>query len=245
MGRLLGSGLSAHNSSMTIVVAALVVGTFLVGCLCLTIMYVRLKSKRRSMHRRVYEDGTTIPDGVLQVIVLAHNQEAELEVQLDGFETYEELRELVVDSVPQMFNDSDAILMEYADGSGFTRVKTKTPINVVKRARCVRMKCETDKLSKKIARRMPLTPSNPLGGISQPATLALHHSRALDLGRAQEGGEGRYWAELPCPQWLRARSAAQRRGVRQPKMCGVEQHLHAGVAVFRSTPARTLCSLRV
>ena len=137
------------------VMAALVVGTFVLGCLCLTVVYVRVKRKRRA-NRRAYEDGTRVPDGALQVIVLAHEQEAELEIQVDGFDTYEELRELVVDAVPQMFDDSDAILMEYADGKGFSRVKTKTPIDVVKRARTVRIKCQPDKLSKKIARRMPL-----------------------------------------------------------------------------------------
>ena len=138
------------------VMAALVVGTFVLGCLCLTVVYVRVKSKRRATHRRAFEDGTSVQDGALQVIVLAHEQEAELEIQVDGFDTYEELRELVVDAVPQMFDDSDAILMEYADGKGFSRVKTKTPIDVVKRARSVRIKCQPDKLSKKIARRMPL-----------------------------------------------------------------------------------------
>ena len=157
VGRLLGLGLAAHNdnNSVTMVVAAMVVGTFVLGCLCLTVVYLRVKSKRRATNRRAYEDGT-IQDGVLQVIVLAHDQEAELEIQIDGFDTYEELRELVVDSLPQLFNDSDAILMEYADGNGFSRVKTKTPINVVKRARSVRIKCQSDKLTKKIARRMPL-----------------------------------------------------------------------------------------
>jgi len=45
----------------------------------------------------------------LQVIVVARNQEAELEVQTDAFDTYEELRELVVDSIPEMFSDTDEV----------------------------------------------------------------------------------------------------------------------------------------
>ena len=43
---------------------------------------------------------------MLQVIVVAHDQEAELEVQTDAWSSYEELRELVVDAVPNMFRDS-------------------------------------------------------------------------------------------------------------------------------------------
>ena len=47
LGRLLGSGLAAHNdrSSVTMVMAALVVGTFVLGCLCLTISLLRLSNK--------------------------------------------------------------------------------------------------------------------------------------------------------------------------------------------------------
>ena len=196
------------------VMAALVVGTFVLGCLCLTVVYVRVKRKRRA-NRRAYEDGTRVPDGALQVIVLAHEQEAELEIQVDGFDTYEELRELVVDAVPQMFDDSDAILMEYADGKGFSRVKTKTPIDVVKRARTVRIKCQPDKLSKKIARRMPLrafesrptpTPTRQQATTATSALLTFHGLR--DSRRTQEGREGSHGAELPFPEWLRARSAA-------------------------------------
>ena len=44
---------------------------------------------------------------MLQVIVVAHDQEAELEVQTDAWSSYEELRELVVDAVPNMFRDSN------------------------------------------------------------------------------------------------------------------------------------------
>ena len=182
------------------VMAALVVGTFVLGCLCLTVVYVRVKSKRRATHRRAFEDGTSVQDGALQVIVLAHEQEAELEIQVDGFDTYEELRELVVDAVPQMFNDSDAILMEYADGKGFSRVKTKTPIDVVKRARSVRIKCQPDKLSKKIARRMPLrafvsppaphTRQQPTTATYALLTLTVYVTRA-ELKKAGKAAMGR------------------------------------------------------
>ena len=45
----------------------------------------------------------------LQIIVEAGDQEAELEVQTDAFETFEQLRELVVDSIPEMFRDTDEL----------------------------------------------------------------------------------------------------------------------------------------
>jgi len=139
------------------VVAALVMGTIVVGCVILALLYVRLQSRRLDTRRRrgVSRAADAMEDDILQVLVLAHDQEAELEIQFDGFDSYEELRELVVDAVPQMFNDSDAILMEYADGDGgWTRVKTKTPVHVVKKAGSVRIKCQPDKISKKIARQL-------------------------------------------------------------------------------------------
>ena len=153
-GRLLGASLAVHQRSVTTVVAALVVGTIVIGCLTLAVLHARLKRRRpdRGGPRAITVGGHT-DDDVLQVIVVVRDQEAELEIQLDGFETYGELRELVVDAVPQMFKPDDALLMEYADRGGWTRVKTKTPVDVVKNARSVRIKCEADKISKKIARR--------------------------------------------------------------------------------------------
>ena len=47
---------------------------------------------------------------MLQVVVVAHDQEAELEVQTDAWNSYEELRELVVDAVPKMFRDTDELV---------------------------------------------------------------------------------------------------------------------------------------
>ena len=56
-----------------------------------------------------------------------------------------------------MFDDNDSLLMDYADGAGgWNRVKTKTPIHVVKASRSVRIRCQPDKMAKKIARRKPL-----------------------------------------------------------------------------------------
>lgn len=76
----------------------------------------------------------------LQVIVQAHNQEAELEVQTDAWGSYEELRELVVDAVPQMFRDTDELTLEYLDRSRrWVRVKQRTPVDAVKSARSARI----------------------------------------------------------------------------------------------------------
>ena len=63
---------------------------------------------------------------MLQVIVVAHDQEAELEVQTDAWDSYEALRELVVDAVPNMFRDTDELTLEYKNEHGrWTRVKMK------------------------------------------------------------------------------------------------------------------------
>ena len=76
----------------------------------------------------------------LQVIVQAHSQEAELEVQTDSWNSYEELRELVVDAVPSMFRDSDELTLEYMDQRGrWQRVKLRTPVATVKAARSARI----------------------------------------------------------------------------------------------------------
>ena len=157
-GRVLGMlAVSSQERSATIAVAAVIAAMVLLGCITLALLHVHLLSKRRQLTHSV-EIGTPMPgvgegDASLQVIVLANDQEAELEILLSAFDTYEDLRELVVDAVPQMFNDADAIVIEYSDGRSWCNVKTKTPIDVVKGARCVRIKSQDDKMSRKIARR--------------------------------------------------------------------------------------------
>ena len=77
---------------------------------------------------------------MLQVVVAAHDQEAELEVQTDAWNSFEELRELVVDAVPNMFRDTDELTLEYKnEQSRWVRVKMKTPVDAVKAARCARI----------------------------------------------------------------------------------------------------------
>lgn len=153
--RQLTSG-GGKERSAALVIAALVCGTILIGVVCLLALHVRIKQARAQTQfgGAGFDPEPPRGDDILQVIVDAHDQEAELEVEMDAFDSYEELRELVVEAVPQMFNDSDALLMDYANGSGgWTRVKTKTPLQVVKNSRSVRLKCN-DKLSRKIARRL-------------------------------------------------------------------------------------------
>lgn len=77
---------------------------------------------------------------VLQVTVQAHGQQAELEVQTDAWDSYEGLRELVVDAIPQLFRETDELLLEYMDGRGaWKMVKLRTPVATVKAARCARI----------------------------------------------------------------------------------------------------------
>ena len=76
----------------------------------------------------------------LQVRVRAHDQEAELEVETDGFESYEELRELIVDAVPSMFRDTDELSLEYMNQRNrWMRVKRSTPLETVKAAKMARI----------------------------------------------------------------------------------------------------------
>ena len=87
-------------------------------------------------------------DDSVQVLVQANGQEAELEVQADGFESYEMLRELVVDSLPGMFDDSDEIVLDYLDEqSRWVRVKTRTPLEALKSSGNVKISCRSSQKS--------------------------------------------------------------------------------------------------
>ena len=91
---------------------------------------------------------------MLQVIVVAHDQEAELEVQTDAWNSYEELRELVVDAVPNMFRDTDELTLEYKnEAMRWVRVKMKTPVEAVKAARAARITVPSAKGSSRALRR--------------------------------------------------------------------------------------------
>ena len=50
-----------------------------------------------------------------------------------------QLRELVVDAVPNMFRDSDELTLEYMTTSTWLRVKRSTPLATVKAAKAARV----------------------------------------------------------------------------------------------------------
>ena len=82
----------------------------------------------------------------------AHVQ-AELEVQTDAWNSYEELRELVVDAVPNMFRDTDELTLEYKDErQRWVRVKMKTPVDAVKASRCARITAARSSSSRAVRR---------------------------------------------------------------------------------------------
>ena len=70
------------------------------------------------MHGGGFDDDELQDDGPLQIIVEAFDHEAELEIQPDAFDSFEGLRELVVDAVPQMFGDTDSIVLDYMGSGG-------------------------------------------------------------------------------------------------------------------------------
>ena len=76
----------------------------------------------------------------LQVVVDSPHGSAEFELQADELESFDEMRQLVVDAVPEMFEDDDEVTVDYLNGRGrWTRVKLKTPLDVVKAAGTVRI----------------------------------------------------------------------------------------------------------
>ena len=83
----------------------------------------------RTVHGGGFDDDELQDDGPLQIIVEAFDHEAELEIQPDAFDSFEGLRELVVDAVPQMFGDTDSIVLDYMGSGGrWQRVKTRTSL---------------------------------------------------------------------------------------------------------------------
>ena len=120
---------------------AYMVGSLL-ALVILVIAGIILLMRSCNSQTRTLETGPARADeyDMLQVIVVAHDQEAELEVQTDAWNSYEELRELVVDAVPNMFRDTDELTLEYKnEQSRWIRVKMKTPVDAVKAARCARI----------------------------------------------------------------------------------------------------------
>ena len=88
-------------------------------------------------------------DDSLQVLVRANGQEAELEVRTDGFTTYEDLREIIVEALPSMFEDTDELVLDYLnEKASWVRVKVKTPIEAVKASGSIKITVRQSKQSK-------------------------------------------------------------------------------------------------
>ena len=65
-----------------------------------------------------------------------------------------QLRELVVDAVPNMFLDTDELTLEYKnEHARWVRVKMKTPVDAVKSARAARITVPNSKGSSRAIRR--------------------------------------------------------------------------------------------
>lgn len=135
-------------------------GTLLALLIVITagvVLLVRSCTAQQNGYRRtlVHDAGPAHADeyAMLQVIVVAHDQEAELEVQTDAWNSFEEFRELVVDAVPNMFRDTDELTLEYKDErQRWVRVKMKTPIDAVKASRCARITAARNSSSRAVRR---------------------------------------------------------------------------------------------
>jgi len=117
-------------------------GTIAVVLLLAAIIVWAWRSCNKSQRRQYYDTEPARADeyDTLRVVVNARDQEAELEVQTDAWESYEELRELVVDAVPNLFRATDELTLEYQNASAkWVRVKMRTPVETVKAARGARI----------------------------------------------------------------------------------------------------------
>ncbi|KAL1521558.1 hypothetical protein AB1Y20_021217 [Prymnesium parvum] len=101
-------------------------------------------------HRRALPPGPVwAGDDSIHVLVYTRSQEAELEMRADSFSSYEMFRELVVASLPGIFEDTDELVLDYLDeGMSWTRVKSKTPLSEMKASGTVRISCRSSKRSR-------------------------------------------------------------------------------------------------
>uniref|UniRef100_A0A7S2HCX5 Uncharacterized protein n=1 Tax=Haptolina brevifila TaxID=156173 RepID=A0A7S2HCX5_9EUKA len=139
MWRVLGVSHSSWRSGFSDVDLALLSGALLAALILLASLVI---VAYRAYCARVTKSGRREDDApanaseyaLLKVLVRAHNDEAELEVETDAFESYEDLREMVVDSLPDMFEDTDELTLEYqeAHSSRWLRVKRSTPVEALK-----------------------------------------------------------------------------------------------------------------
>lgn len=83
----------------------------------------------------------------LRVVIFARGHEAELEVDTDSFQSYEDLREHVVAALPELFQQTDELTLEYQNRpkKPWIRVKLRTRIATVKSAHCLRITAEASR----------------------------------------------------------------------------------------------------
>lgn len=145
MRELLTYGILAIGISAIMAGLAIHLGQFFCG-LCRT-------SSPNNYHQSEPAEPVWAGDDSIQVLIFAKGQEAELELRADCFDSYEKLRELVVDALPGMFTDSDEIVLDYLnERSSWVRIKTRTPLSTVKAAQSIRMSCRKTKKNKKLSR---------------------------------------------------------------------------------------------
>eukprot|EP00908_Phaeocystis_cordata_P014265 Transcript_25363.p1 GENE.Transcript_25363~~Transcript_25363.p1 ORF type:complete len:548 (+),score=32.15 Transcript_25363:112-1644(+) len=97
------------------------------------------------------------PSTLLQIMVHAKQQVAELEVQAGAFESFEELKGLVVDALPQLFDEQDrgSLRVEYKDAfDRWVKAKARTNVMAAKAAGSIRLTYKGEGLGAKLGRKL-------------------------------------------------------------------------------------------
>ena len=107
------------------------------------------------------------PSTLLQVMVHAKEQVAELEVQAGSFESFDELKGLVINAVPQLFDhhDYDLLRVEYKDP--FQRWVKAAPhtVMIAKASGLIRLTCKTESMGAKLGRKLQGSQYDEYGAI--------------------------------------------------------------------------------
>ena len=138
----LDQGLSSGQKTALLTIVGLVVVLVLAGGMVLGYMHLKLQAKREEelMAAALEMEALDVPpDAVMEVSVHAAGQVAELEIQAGAFDSFDDLGQLVVDSLPQLFGDRDVdpsqLVVDYRDPLGrWQHAKAETPIDLAKAA---------------------------------------------------------------------------------------------------------------
>ena len=138
----LDQGLSSGQKTALLTIVGLAVVVVLAGGAGLGYMHLKLQAKREEelMAATLEMEALDVPpDAVMEVSVHAAGQVAELEIQAGAFDSFDELGQLVVDSLPQLFGDRDIdpsqLVVDYRDPLGrWQHAKPQTPIELAKAA---------------------------------------------------------------------------------------------------------------